>query len=189
MLSNHVLRRQWDKIRVECHVFISYNRSLNSIVVQSDDMENVKGAMKRLRGTLNHIEANEQSSRARYIIEPPSCTTMRREVLAANIIQKLNGKLARRMELSGQQLSSHGQSLWEEERRNIITVNEKIFKEYMKQAFTKLCELNSGMRMRVQFGYIQLMRCRAAMTQPGFPYGDVLKMMSEPQTDAEFEKR
>jgi len=174
---------------VECHVFISYDRSLKSIVVQSDDMEKVKDAMKRLRGTLNHIEANEQSSRARYIMETPSSTTIRTEVLAANIIQKPDGKLARRMQLSGQQLSSHGQSLWEQERRNIITANEKIFKDHMKQAFTRLCELNSGMRMRVQFGYIQLMRCRAAVTRPGFPYRDLLKMMNEPQTDAEFEKR
>lgn len=189
MLSNHILRRQWDKIRVECRVFISYDSSLKSIVVQSDDMENVKDALKRLRGTLNHVEANEQSSRARYIMEPPSSSTMRTEVLATNIIQKPDGKRARRIEQSGRQLSYYEQCIWEQERGDIIAANEEIFKEHMKQAFTRLCELNSGMRMRVQFGYIQLMRCRTAVTKPGFPYRDLLKMMNEPQTDAEFEKR
>lgn len=189
ILSGQDVRRQWDKIRVECHVFITYDESMKSIVLQTDEMNVIPVALARLRGSLHHAEADKQYCRPRYLVEPPSAASMRKEVLVSiKEDQQANEQLSRRVELAGARLSAYEMNQWNQNRMELLSSNEQVFMEHMKKAFTRLCAFNSGMRMRVQFGHIRLNRYQGVLRKPGFLYDDFVKMMGRSQTGAEFEK-
>lgn len=145
-------------------------------------------ALSRIRITLFHAEANERTCRARYIVEPPAASAMRKEVIGVESDEISKDKLDRRVELAGACLGFKEMNEWKEKRKEFISSNEKVFADHLHNAFINLSALNSSMRMRVQFGTIVLKRYRAEMTKNGFTFEKFVNMMSQSRTGANFEK-
>jgi hypothetical protein len=189
IVESQGLNRKWDAIRTACRVYISYNEEDEVIEVRTDSQTDCLEAFDRLRVVLHHAQAEERTFRARYVVEPPSASVMRKDVILINSSEQPNEAPAWAVELSGPCLSGADIKQWEEKRKEFMASNEKVFADYLSKAFAKLCALNCGMRMRVHFGNLTLSRFRGEMKQPGFAFERFVKMMGEPQAGANFEKK
>ncbi|KFY92534.1 hypothetical protein V498_04885, partial [Pseudogymnoascus sp. VKM F-4517 (FW-2822)] len=182
--------KAWDPIRIACHVYIALHAEKNEIVVEAETDDDCTTALGRIRVTLFHAEANERTCRARYIVEPPPASYMRKEVIGVEVesAEIAKDRLDRRVKLAGPWLTQKEKEDWEQKRKELMASNEKVFADHLGSAFINLCALNSSMRMRVQFGNIILKRYRTEMAKPGFAFDKFVNMMGQSRTGADFEK-
>ncbi|KFY47354.1 hypothetical protein V495_01988 [Pseudogymnoascus sp. VKM F-4514 (FW-929)] len=188
LIASQNVDKAWDPIRIACRVYISLDVEKKTITVEAETDDECTTALGRIRITLFHAEANERTCRARYIVEPPTASTMRKEVLGVESGEISKDKLDRRVKLDGAWLGLKEMEEWKKTRKEFIASNEKVFADHLRNAFINLCALNSSMRMRVQFGTIILKRYRAEMTNHGFTFEKFVNMMGQSRTGANFEK-
>ncbi|KFZ05244.1 hypothetical protein V501_08533 [Pseudogymnoascus sp. VKM F-4519 (FW-2642)] len=187
LIASQNVDKAWDRIRIACRVYIALDAENKTIVVEAETDEDCVTALGRIRITLFHAEANERTCRARYIVEPPSVSSMRKEVLGVELADSKD-KLDKCVKLAGPGLVPKEVKEWEQKRKELMALNEKVFADHLGNAFVNLCALNSSMRMRVQFGNIILRRYRADMAKSGFAFEKFVDMMGQSRTGAVFEK-
>ncbi|OBT75283.1 hypothetical protein VF21_05604 [Pseudogymnoascus sp. 05NY08] len=187
LIASQNVDKAWDRIRIACRVYIALDVEKKTVVVEAETDEDCITALGRIRITLFHAEANERTCRARYIVEPPSASSMRKEVVGVESAESKD-KLDKRVQLAGPWLVRKEIEEWEQKRKELMALNEKVFADHLGNAFINLCALNSSMRMRVQFGNIILRRYRAEMAKSGFAFEKFVGMMGQSRTGAVFEK-
>jgi len=96
--------------------------------------------------------------------------------------------IVKRVALAGDVLDRVQQLQWEKQRADIIISNEIIFFNHLKETLGGIKALKVGMRMRVDYGHLELTQYRRNFLSVSYSYDKFSQMMRESRTTARLER-
>jgi hypothetical protein len=178
-------------VRTEYQVFIDYVERLGCIRLRSYHFTNIEKGIDGVRAKIKIAEADVVAVAPLYMVEPPSTVAMRSEVTPGfrateNVKHQL---VVEKVVLSGSRLSAEEAAKFECESKTMLKANQELFSSHLKQAFTHIQRLKSGMHMRVSFGQFHLLMYRKDFRESTYSFQEFSHMMGESRTKACFNQR
>jgi hypothetical protein len=177
-------------VEIERKVRVVYDSQLQVLLIKTNDFEQIEVVIQRIQELRKAYEVEMRTFPTLYMIDPPSSIAMREHVSARLKEGGNENKLVvRRVRLVGSCLYGSMIPAWEAKRAQLLEANEKRLQQHLKFTFKNICSLQSSMRMRLHFGYIELKDYRKDLAEIGLTYDAFAKMMTEKRTVANLEKR
>jgi hypothetical protein len=119
---------------------------------------NVAEAIQGIKQKYLDAQAQVISASPIYIITPPTNGAIRSIVQPDKVEERADASnpLITSIALAGERLSQAAQSKWEFTRRQMKEENYKAFRTHLFKSILELKNLRNWMRMRVQYGHINL---------------------------------
>lgn len=153
--------KTFDILRSTYKVHIDWNDKMNCLRINGKGQGCEGNVMAAIEGIkLLYLDARAQVvlESPLYIIVPPTADAMRSIVRPNTTEDRENviNPVVTSIGLAGDRLSAAEKLEWESTRRQMNEENSKAFRNHLVKRILKLANLRGWMRMRVQFGHINL---------------------------------
>ncbi|KAG0649800.1 hypothetical protein D0Z07_3535 [Hyphodiscus hymeniophilus] len=186
----------FDHLREEFEVHIDWNEQMRSLRIncvaqQAVAEENVAAVIEGIKVKYRDAQAQIVSATPTYIIVPPTSEAIRACIQPEKVVERDSRHIVTNIKIAGERLAPAALSEWEVSHRRM---NEENSKNFRTQAFKRIFELQDlikWMRMRIQFGHVNLRQFPQSFLQGKYSFEMFGEMMKKSRvvSDAVFDRK
>ena len=178
-------------LRITYKIYIAWDEKLGCISIKSRQSgranQNVRDAIKGIRGAINNANARILRATPLYTITPPTASALK--ALVEPVFALNNPKKVLSIRLNIGRVSDQDSKAWRSNRSALVASNRDAFREHLVRNLTILASLKCWMRMRIAFGHVNLIHFQKQFAEGQQSFFDFLQMMKSPRTIGSFERK